>query len=161
MLISVLFHALTMACEVIPLAERDPEREIYRNGVCIFNPAHFSGSPDTPSKQAQARELLEQIYSMPLDSQTIIADELVQENEDVAPLMWYEAIKTGHIDVSDAIKSSGKVGMSKGPDGWGDVVYDYKRKRANEVLEAAEAEKAAMLEVWLGEFYDEEPWLLV
>lgn len=128
----------------------------------VMNPAHFYSSPDNLLRQAQARELMEEIYSVPLDSQIVVADLLVNENEDLAPYMFYEAVKSGHAEVTKAIKDSGKVGLGSGPGkGWDDSVRAHQKRRAEEVFGFEEEERTAGLRDWLKEFNGESNTLMV
>lgn len=70
----------------------------------VMNWAHFSSAPDNQEKQTQAREIMEEIYSVLFESQTVVADLLVKDQGDMAPYMFYEAIRSGHAEVTTALK---------------------------------------------------------
>ncbi|USW53908.1 Putative ankyrin repeat-containing domain superfamily [Septoria linicola] len=143
------------------LFDKDPKPYIWRNRQMVMNPAHFYSLPDNLLRQAQARELMEEIYSVPLDSQTVVADLLANENEDLAPYMFYEAVKSGHAEVKKAIVDSGKVGLGSGPGkGWDDSVRAHQERRAQEVFGFDEAERTAGLRDWLREFNGESNTLM-
>ena len=139
----------------------DPKACIHRNGTIVMNWAHFCSAPDNLEKQAKALEIMEEIYSVPFESQSVVADLLVKEHEDLAPYMFYEAVRTGHAEVTKALKESGMVGFSYGPDRYDDAVYDCKKKQAEEVFALSDEESAEGVRKWLEEFPGDHKELLV
>lgn len=142
---------------------RDPERFVWRNGGMVMNPAHFGIEPEQNLiKQAQARELMEEIYSVPFESQAVVADLLAKENEHVAPYMFYEAVKSGHAEVTKAIKECGKVAFSEAsPSHYEELVRKYEQGRSDDVVGLSEEERTQGLRNWLKEIPGRGQELLV
>lgn len=136
---------------------------IPRNGVKVMNPAFFNPSADKLLKQAQAQQLMEEIYAVPFDSQILVADLLANENEELVPFMFYEAMRTGHALIAKAIKNCGKMSlMGAGPDQWEDSVAVYRRERTEEVMSLTNHDEMVEgVNKWLNEFENDGDHLMV
>ncbi|PPJ61149.1 hypothetical protein CBER1_04158 [Cercospora berteroae] len=132
---------------------RDPERFVWRNGTMVMNIAHFGTNPEKKLiEQAQARELMEEIYSVPFESQAVVADLLAKENEHLAPYMFYEAVKSGHAEVTKAIRESGRVALHEAsPSHYEHLVWQYEQGRSDDVVGLSEEERTEGLRNWLKE----------
>lgn len=135
------------------------EDGVWRNGQMIMNPAFFNNIGD---RRGQSLQLMEEIYSVPVDSQVVVADLLAKENKSLTPQMFYEASKTGHALVDKAILESGNVAIKRSRNMWGDEVSEYKNTREEEVFALTDAEEMTEgVKKWLDEFQGEALQLMV
>ncbi|KAM3425226.1 hypothetical protein BST61_g7180 [Cercospora zeina] len=65
--------------------------------------------------------------------------------------MLYEAAKTGHAEITKAIKESGSVAVGGGPNHFDELVSDYERARSHDVVGLSEEERTEGLRKWLSE----------
>lgn len=135
---------------------------VSRNGTKVMNWAYFSSAAENISRQAQALEFMEEIYAVPIDSQAVVADMFAKEHEDLTPYMFYEAMRTGHAVIAQAITDSGNLALSNGPSIIGDSVPNYKRTRIDEVLALPNRDQMAEgVDNWQAEFPFEHVDLMV
>lgn len=133
------------------LLRSDAMAYVRSNGVNMMNPYHFTKGEDAVVNQQLAVSLMEKVYAAPVEDQPSLAKRLALENDNAGPYMEWDALVTGHVEITKALSifTRGAIGSPR----WQASMQDYQDTETEKVLkEPAEGKIEAV-----GKFLTDNP----